>query len=67
MIVDLRAATWRKSSHSGGANTNCIEVAPLPQAVGVRDTKNRDAGHLTVPRTAWHTFTQAAVNGHLTP
>jgi len=50
------AAFWRKSSYSGGGNTQCVEVAPLPQEIGVRDSKNRTAGHLTVPRTAWSAF-----------
>lgn len=59
MISDLSTAPWRKSSYSGGANTNCVEVAPLPRTVGVRDTKNREAGYLTVSRSAWHAFVHA--------
>lgn len=47
---------WRKSSYSGGGNTNCVEVARFSRAVGVRDSKNREARHLTVPRTAWASF-----------
>ncbi|MFC5182867.1 DUF397 domain-containing protein [Actinomadura harenae] len=44
---------WRKSSHSsesGGGGT-CIELADLGTFVGVRDSKDPDAGHLTLHRT----------------
>ena len=57
------APLWRKSSYSGGGNTDCVEVASQDAFVGVRDTKNRDAGHLTVPRTAWRAFARAASRG----
>jgi hypothetical protein len=53
------APLWRKSSYSGGSNTQCVEVAPLNQTIGVRDTKNRENGHLTVPRTAWTAFVRS--------
>lgn len=42
---------WRKSSCSG-PNDNCVEVA-LGPVVGVRDTKARRAGQLTVSARAW--------------
>ena len=39
---------WRKSSRSGGEpNTDCVELARFPAAVGVRDSKSPDAGHLS--------------------
>ena len=41
---------WRKSSHS--VQTECVEVA-LSTTVGVRDTKARHLGQLTVSRAAW--------------
>ena len=46
---------WRKSSRSGSSNVNldCVEVAALPGAVGVRDSKNPIAGHQTVSREAF--------------
>ncbi|MFC5186422.1 DUF397 domain-containing protein [Actinomadura harenae] len=40
---------WRKSTYSGGNNANCVEMRRLAaDAIGVRDSKNPDAGHITV-------------------
>ncbi len=44
--------TWRKSSFSTGQN-DCVEVATTQADVLVRDSKNREAGFLTVSRNAW--------------
>lgn len=44
--------TWRKSSFSTGQN-DCVEVAATQAGVLVRDSKNREAGFLTVSRNAW--------------
>ncbi|RFU40501.1 DUF397 domain-containing protein [Actinomadura logoneensis] len=38
--------TWRKSSYSGDDHGQCVEVAAIRRAVGVRDSKAADAGHL---------------------
>ncbi|MFD7655548.1 DUF397 domain-containing protein [Actinosynnema sp. NPDC059797] len=51
----LEAKQWRKSSYSGGGNTNCVEVAFAPEAVGVRDSKNT-APRLAFTPTAWRAF-----------
>jgi hypothetical protein len=66
VIFDPSAAPWCKSSYSGGAQTQCVEVAPTAVVVGVRDTKSRERGHVTVGRTAWAAFTRAAASGDLT-
>ncbi|MEV4598403.1 DUF397 domain-containing protein [Amycolatopsis sp. NPDC049253] len=42
---------WRKSSYSPNAG-DCVEVA-TGRDVHVRDTKDREAGHITVPAPAW--------------
>lgn len=55
-------AQWRKSSRSQGANA-CVEVAVTAEAVGVRDSKNPQAGHFTTTRHAWDQFTAAAKAG----
>ncbi|GAB3658858.1 DUF397 domain-containing protein [Actinocorallia lasiicapitis] len=40
---------WRKSSYSGGIQDEaCVELAQLPAAVGVRDSKNPRLGHLAL-------------------
>ncbi|MFC0042753.1 DUF397 domain-containing protein [Actinomadura rayongensis] len=40
---------WRKSSRSiGMENRDCVELASLSLAVGVRDSKAPYAGHLAV-------------------
>ena len=42
---------WRKSSHSTGVqDETCVELARFPSAVGVRDSKNPEAGHLAMSR-----------------
>jgi hypothetical protein len=51
------AYTWRRSSHSGSeAGSSCVEVAPHPTAIHIRDSKTPDAPHLTVAPKAWTAF-----------
>lgn len=42
--------TWRKSSRSGELGDNCIELAELPEGVGIRDSKDPDGPNLLVGR-----------------
>ena len=46
---------WRTSSYSF-ENGDCVEVAPAPDGVLVRGSKNRTGPALTVPTTTWHAF-----------
>jgi hypothetical protein len=56
---------WRKSSHSGGESAQCVEVADLTEAIGIRDSKNVHAPHLTVTRTNFTALIQALKSGRL--
>lgn len=47
---------WRKSSYSADTRPQCVEVGLAPGLVGIRDTKNHEAGHLEVSRPAWAAF-----------
>ncbi|MGW4483006.1 DUF397 domain-containing protein [Amycolatopsis sp. NPDC004368] len=42
---------WCKSKHSSHGG-DCVEVA-RGREVLVRDTKDREAGHITLPAAAW--------------
>lgn len=45
---------WRKSTYSdSGSKVNCVEVGLAPGRVGVRDTKDRERGHINVSRSAF--------------
>ncbi|WP_047871699.1 DUF397 domain-containing protein [Nocardiopsis sp. RV163] len=46
-----REPHWHKSSYSGGSGS-CVEVAE-GQTVLVRDTRNREHGHLDYTPEAW--------------
>ncbi|MEU8347813.1 protein of unknown function [Actinomadura meyerae] len=41
---------WRKSSHSGGDESNCVEVTHFNGHIAVRDSKAPESGHLTLTR-----------------
>lgn len=45
--------TFRKSSYSSGRQENCVEVAGAPAGAAVRDTQNRELGHLAFPGSEW--------------
>jgi hypothetical protein len=57
---------WRKSSHSSGdSGTDCVELAALEEGVGVRDSKDPDAGHVTVDRSSFAALLARAKAGVL--
>ncbi|MFE4663880.1 DUF397 domain-containing protein [Streptomyces sp. NPDC056716] len=49
-------SAWFKSSYSEEQGGNCLEVADLSTAVGIRDSKHKSGPALIVPATAWTTF-----------
>ncbi|MGH4011564.1 MAG: DUF397 domain-containing protein [Pseudonocardiaceae bacterium] len=46
---------WHTSSYSG-SGSDCVEIAPAPAGVLVRDSKNADGPVLAVTTTAWRAF-----------
>ncbi|MEU8304637.1 DUF397 domain-containing protein [Actinomadura sp. NPDC048955] len=59
-------SAWRKSSHSGGATDEaCVELAALPEGVGVRDSKDPEGGRLTVGGEAFESLLRRIKDGAL--
>ncbi|MFI5792129.1 DUF397 domain-containing protein [Streptomyces sp. NPDC051677] len=52
---------WFKSSYSGGAGGECVEVAVCPQTIHVRDSKDTARHGLAVDAEAWTAFVRFAV------
>ncbi|MFJ3672031.1 DUF397 domain-containing protein [Streptomyces sp. NPDC090106] len=53
----LDAATWHKSSYSGGSGGNCLEVATgHPALIPVRDSKNPHGPRLAFASRTWAAF-----------
>ena len=52
---DLSQCAWRKSSWST-SEANCVEVAPTPSVMAVRDSKNPDGPILAFPVSSWMAF-----------
>jgi hypothetical protein len=61
--VDLDRLDWRTSSFSGENGASCVEVAPTPAGVAVRDTKDRARPLHLHSAGAWRTFITAVRNG----
>ncbi|MEV5983528.1 DUF397 domain-containing protein [Streptomyces sp. NPDC052051] len=57
-------AEWFKSSHSNG-NGSCLEVAYLPGAVAMRDSKEQAGPVLTSTFEGWRAFIGSVVEGEL--
>ncbi len=54
--------TWAKSSYSGTSGDDCVEVASRPDAVHVRDSKDKGGPSLTFQPEAWADFVGFAAN-----
>jgi uncharacterized protein DUF397 len=64
--MDVNGTDWRKASRSTDNGGACVEVAALPGAVGIRDSKNPRAGHLAVPAKAFGDLVTKIKAGRLT-
>lgn len=62
----LSRAVWRKSTRSGANGGQCVEVALLETAVGLRDSKDRGSGPVLVcTPQEWEAFIAGARDGEL--
>ena len=59
---DLHGA-WRKSTHSGGVDTTCVEVAEMIRGLRVRDSKDPSGPQLAFGAQNWDRFL-ARISGH---
>jgi len=57
--MDLTHAQWRKSTRSSD-QANCVEVAFVPEAVAVRDSKAPDGQTLAFSVPSWSNFLSPA-------
>ncbi|CAM5487525.1 MULTISPECIES: DUF397 domain-containing protein [Streptomyces] len=48
--------TWTKSSYSTDEGPDCVEVAPTPDHILVRDSKNPHGPRLALAPTTWTAF-----------
>ncbi|MFE2096121.1 DUF397 domain-containing protein [Streptomyces sp. NPDC059468] len=61
---------WFKSSYSDAGGGQCVEVAPCPHTIHIRDSKNPTGPRLSVSPTAWAGFlrySQGSVAGSADP
>ncbi|CAM5542596.1 DUF397 domain-containing protein [Streptomyces aurantiogriseus] len=49
-------AAWCKSSYSTGGGGECLEVAAVPGAIMVRDSKRPEGDRLAIGTEAWADF-----------
>lgn len=61
--MDESRETWHKSSYSGSSGS-CVEVSE-GRSVLVRDTENRELGHIDYSPTTWVSFLQGLRAGSL--
>ncbi|MEV5377664.1 DUF397 domain-containing protein [Streptomyces nondiastaticus] len=54
---------WVKSSYSGGAAGECVEVAALSHVVHIRDSKRPQGHQLAVPAAVWARFVRDFAGG----
>jgi hypothetical protein len=64
--INVPAAAWRKSSHSGPNGGDCVEVAgALPGIVALRDSKNPGGAVLAFTSGEWRAFLVKIRRGEL--
>ncbi|WP_329138537.1 DUF397 domain-containing protein [Streptomyces sp. NBC_00670] len=53
---EISSLRWIKSSYSGGAGGECVEIAPSPATIHIRDSKTPTRAILAVRPTTWSAF-----------
>jgi hypothetical protein len=61
----MNSPVWRKSSRSGSQQGDCVELARLGAELGVRDSKNPGAGHLTISAESFGALVARIRSGEL--
>lgn len=59
--MDLSAAVWEKSAHSG--SNGCVEVAFVEGRIALRDSKNKNGAHLVFTPKEWKAFLDGVADG----
>ena len=59
--MDLSAAVWEKSSHSG--SNGCVEIAFIGGNVALRNSKNKDGAVVIFTPTEWTAFLSGVADG----
>ncbi|KAB1979741.1 DUF397 domain-containing protein [Streptomyces triticiradicis] len=57
------ALEWRRSSYSSSNGNDCVEIAPTPTAIHVRDSKDPGGARLAIAPAAWTAFVAFAAQG----
>lgn len=60
--IDWAQAQWRRSTRSNGQG-DCVEMAEVADAIGVRDSKDPTGSVLVFTRAEWDAFVDGAKNG----
>lgn len=63
----MTAPEWRKSSRSGGENTDCVEVARIAASIAVRDSKDPDGPRLSLSPVAFAGLLAGVRTGRFEP
>lgn len=65
--MDVERLAWRKSTFSGDQENGngCVEVAPMPTGIAVRDTKDRSLAPHLYSGPAWSALLAAVRSGEL--
>jgi Domain of unknown function (DUF397) len=58
--MKMTEPTWQKSTYSEEGSA-CVEIAPTPTTIHIRDSKNPTGPHIGLGPTAWGDFVSYAV------